>query len=88
MTQDPTQPATQAMFYGIGFKDEDFDKAQVGIVSMDWDGNPCNMHLNQLGQKVKASVDATQDLLGLQFHTMSDMVLLLAEWNALLSCVS
>ena len=70
LTQDPTQPATQAMFYGIGFKDEDFDKAQVGIVSMDWDGNPCNMHLNQLGQKVKASVDATEDLLGLQFHTI------------------
>jgi len=40
LTQDPTQPATQAMFYGIGFKDEEFDKAQVGIVSMDWDGNP------------------------------------------------
>lgn len=70
LTQDPTQPATQAMFYGIGFKDEDFDKAQVGIVSMDWDGNPCNMHLNQLGMKVKASVDATQDLIGLQFHTI------------------
>lgn len=70
LTQDPTQPATQAMFYGIGFKDEDFDKAQVGVVSMDWDGNPCNMHLNQLGQKVKASVDATGDLIGLQFHTI------------------
>lgn len=70
LTQDPTQPATQAMFYGIGFKDEDFAKAQVGIVSMDWDGNPCNMHLNQLGLKVKASVDATQDLIGLQFHTI------------------
>ena len=70
LTQDPTQPATQAMFYGIGFKDEDFDKAQVGIVSMDWDGNPCNMHLNQLGQKVKSSVDATEGLLGLQFHTI------------------
>ena len=62
LTQDPTQPATQAMFYGIGFKDEDFDKAQVGIVSRDWDGNTCNMHLNQLGQKVKASEDATEDL--------------------------
>ena len=70
LTQDPTQPATQAMFYGIGFKDEDFDKAQVGIVSMDWDGNPCNRHLNQLGQKVKSSVDATEGLLGLQFHTI------------------
>ena len=70
LTQDPTQPATQAMCYVIGFKDEDFDKAQVGIVSMDWDGNPCNMHLNQLGQKVKSSVDATEGLLGLQFHTI------------------
>ncbi len=40
ITQDPTQPAAQAMLYAIGFKEEDFKKAQVGIVSMGWDGNP------------------------------------------------
>lgn len=70
LTQDKTQPATQAMFYGIGFKDEDFAKAQVGIVSMDWDGNPCNMHLGQLGSEIKKSVNAVDGLVGLQFHTI------------------
>ncbi|MFC4652526.1 dihydroxy-acid dehydratase [Lactococcus nasutitermitis] len=70
LTQDETQPATQAMFYGIGFKDDDFAKAQVGIVSMDWDGNPCNMHLGQLGGQIKKSVNATDGLVGLQFHTI------------------
>lgn len=70
LTQDPTQPATQAMYYGIGFKDEDFKKAQVGIVSMDWDGNPCNMHLGTLGSKIKSSVNQTDGLIGLQFHTI------------------
>ena len=70
LTQDPTQPATKAMHYGIGFKDEDFKKAQVGIVSMDWDGNPCNMHLGTLGSKIKNSVNQTDGLIGLQFHTI------------------
>ncbi|MDR0200283.1 MAG: dihydroxy-acid dehydratase [Streptococcaceae bacterium] len=70
LTQDETQPATQAMLYGIGFKDEDFNKAQVGIVSMDWDGNPCNMHLGKLGGKIKESVNKTEGLVGLQFHTI------------------
>ena len=70
LTQDETQPATQAMFYGIGFKDEDFAKAQIGIVSMDWDGNPCNMHLGDLGAKIKKSVNQTEGLIGLQFHTI------------------
>ena len=45
-TQDPTQPGAQAMLYGIGLTDEDFSKAQVGIASMGYDGNTCNMHLN------------------------------------------
>jgi dihydroxy-acid dehydratase len=70
LTQDPTQPAAQAMFYAIGFKEEDFNKAQVGIVSMGWDGNPCNMHLNDLATSVKKSVDATDGLLGLRFYTI------------------
>ncbi|MEP6596206.1 MAG: dihydroxy-acid dehydratase, partial [Ginsengibacter sp.] len=63
LTQDVTQPAAQAMLYAIGFKDEDFNKAQVGIASMGWDGNPCNMHLNDLASSVKKSVDATEGLL-------------------------
>ena len=70
LTQDVTQPAAQAMYYAIGFKEEDFKKAQVGIVSMGWDGNPCNMHLNDLNDIVKQSVNATEGLLGLRFYTI------------------
>ncbi|MGB3005025.1 MAG: dihydroxy-acid dehydratase [Chitinophagaceae bacterium] len=70
LTQDPTQPAAQAMYYAIGFKEEDFNKAQVGIVSMGWDGNPCNMHLNDLADNVRHSVNATEGLLGLRFYTI------------------
>jgi len=70
LTQDVTQPGAQAMYYAIGFKEEDFHKAQVGIASMGWDGNPCNMHLNDLSTEVKKSVDATEGLLGLRFYTI------------------
>ena len=69
LTQDETQPGAQAMYYAIGFSDEDFNKAQVGIASMGWDGNPCNMHLNDLAKSVKESINKT-DLLGLIFHTI------------------
>lgn len=69
LTQDPTQPATQAMFYGIGFKEEDFKKAQVGIASMGYDGNTCNMHLNGLAEVVKEGVKK-ENLVGLMFHTI------------------
>src|SRR4029078_6472926 len=70
LTQDPTQPAAQAMYYAIGFKEEDFAKAQVGIASMGWDGNPCNMHLNDLATSVRESVNGTEGLIGLRFHTI------------------
>ncbi|CAN5534171.1 dihydroxy-acid dehydratase [soil metagenome] len=70
LTQDVTQPAAQAMYYAIGFKEEDFNKAQVGIVSMGWDGNPCNMHLNDLATVVRESVNNTEGLLGLRFYTI------------------
>ncbi len=69
LTQDETQPGAQAMYYAIGFSEADFKKAQVGIASMGWDGNPCNMHLNDLAKSVKASINKT-DLLGLIFHTI------------------
>jgi len=69
ITLDPTQPAAQAMFYGIGLTDADLHKAQVGVVSMGYDGNTCNMHLNALADQVKQSVWA-QDLVGLTFHTI------------------
>jgi dihydroxy-acid dehydratase len=69
LTQDPTQPAAQAQLYGIGLTEEDLKKAQVGIASMGYDGNTCNMHLNDLAQMVKKGVWAT-DLVGLTFHTI------------------
>jgi dihydroxy-acid dehydratase len=69
ITQDPTQPAAQAMFYGIGLTDEDLAKAQVGVASMGWDGNTCNMHLNDLAAIVKKSI-WENDLVGLTFHTI------------------
>jgi len=69
LTQDETQPGAQAMLYAIGFKEEDFNKAQVGIVSMGWDGNPCNMHLNDLATVVRNSVNA-ENLIGLRFYTI------------------
>src|SRR5450432_2807630 len=69
LTQDENQPGAQAMFYAIGFSEADFNKAQVGIASMGWDGNPCNMHLNDLAKTVKTSINKT-DLLGLIFHTI------------------
>ncbi len=69
VTQDPTQPAAQAMLYGIGLTETDLAKAQVGIVSMGYDGNTCNMHLNDLARDVKAGVWAN-DLVGLIFNTI------------------
>ncbi len=69
ITLDPTQPAAQAMFYGIGLTDADLHKAQVGVVSMGYDGNTCNMHLNALAAEVKKSV-WEQDLVGLVFNTI------------------
>lgn len=69
LTQDPTQPAAQAQLYGIGLTEEDLKKAQVGVVSMGYDGNTCNMHLNDLAQEVKKGVWAT-GLVGLTFHTI------------------
>ncbi|MFZ4104441.1 MAG: dihydroxy-acid dehydratase [Sediminibacterium sp.] len=69
ITLDPTQPAAQAMFYGIGLTDEDLHKAQVGIVSMGYDGNTCNMHLNGLAADIKKSI-WENNLVGLTFHTI------------------
>jgi len=69
LTQDPTLPAAQAMLYGIGLTEADMQKAQVGIVSTGYDGNTCNMHLNQLAQHVKSAVWNTE-LVGLIFNTI------------------
>jgi dihydroxy-acid dehydratase len=69
LTQDETQPAAQAMLYGIGLTDEDLKKAQVGIASMGYDGNTCNMHLNDLAKIVKEGVWGNE-LVGLIFNTI------------------
>jgi len=69
ITQDETQPAAQAMLYGIGLTEEDMAKAQVGIVSTGYEGNTCNMHLNDLALSVKQGVK-NEDLVGLIFNTI------------------
>ncbi|HET8829501.1 MAG TPA: dihydroxy-acid dehydratase [Pelobium sp.] len=68
-TQDKTQPATQAMLYGLGLTTEDLAKAQIGIASMGYDGNTCNMHLNDLAAIVKQGV-WNNNLVGLTFNTI------------------
>ena len=69
LTQDSSQPAAQAMYHALGFKTEDLTKAQVGIASTGYEGNPCNMHLNLLAQQVKKGV-GEKDLIGLVFNTI------------------
>lgn len=69
ITQDEGQPAAQAMLYGIGLTEEDMNKAQVGIVSTGYEGNTCNMHLNDLAKEVKKGVKSS-DLVGLIFHSI------------------
>jgi dihydroxy-acid dehydratase len=69
LTQDITQPAAQAMLYGIGLTDADLAKAQVGVASMGYDGNTCNMHLNDLAKLVKQGI-WENDLVGLIFNTI------------------
>jgi len=69
LTQDRTQPAAQAMLHAIGLTDGDLQKAQVGIVSTGYEGNPCNMHLNTQAQQVKQGV-IEKNLIGLVFNTI------------------
>ena len=69
VTQDPSQPAAQAMLYAIGFTDADFEKPLVGIASTGYEGNPCNMHLNDLAVEIKKGTQES-DLVGLIFNTI------------------
>ncbi|MGK0253955.1 MAG: dihydroxy-acid dehydratase [Mariniflexile sp.] len=69
VTQDPTQPAAQAMLYAIGFTEEDFFKPIIGIASTGYEGNPCNMHLNDLAKLVKEGTK-NEDVIGLIFNTI------------------
>ncbi len=70
ITQDETLPAAQAMLYAIGMDERDQQKAQVGIASTGFQGNPCNMHLNGLASALKKEVDKVENLYGLIFHTI------------------
>ncbi len=69
ITQPRSQGASQAMLYGTGLTEEDMNKAQVGISSVWWEGNTCNMHLNDLALKVKEGVQAA-GLIGMRFNTV------------------
>jgi dihydroxy-acid dehydratase len=69
LTQDETQPAAQAMLYGIGLTEDDLKKPQIGVCSMGYDGNTCNMHLNDLAKDVKKGV-WQNDMVGLIFNTI------------------
>jgi len=69
ITQPKSQGASQAMLYGTGMTQQDMDKAEVGIASVWWEGNPCNMHLNDLAAIVKKGV-VEADLVGLRFNTI------------------
>jgi dihydroxy-acid dehydratase len=69
VTQDPSQPAAQAMLHAIGLTDDDFQKPLVGIASTGYEGNPCNMHLNDLAVEIKKGTKEA-DLVGLIFNTI------------------
>jgi dihydroxy-acid dehydratase len=69
ITQPKSQGASQAMLFATGLKDEDLDKAQVGIASVWYDGNPCNMHLLDLATRIKEGVVAA-GMVGMRFNTV------------------
>jgi dihydroxy-acid dehydratase len=69
ITEPKSQGASQAMLYGTGLRPEDMARAEVGIASVWWEGNTCNMHLNDLAAKVKEGVVAA-GLVGMRFNTI------------------
>ena len=69
VTQPKAQGASQAMLYGTGLSEADMDKPQVGIGSMWYEGNTCNMHLNDLAAWVKEGM-AAAGLVGMRFNTI------------------
>ncbi|MEM6647395.1 MAG: dihydroxy-acid dehydratase, partial [Bacteroidota bacterium] len=69
LTQRKSQGASQAMLYATGMTEADMHKPQVGIASVWYEGNPCNMHLLGLGMEVKKGVEAA-DMVGMRFNTV------------------
>ena len=69
VTQDSTQPAAKAMLHAIGLTKEDFKKPFVGVASTGYEGNPCNMHLNELAKNVKSGINKNKGV-GLIFNSI------------------
>ncbi len=69
VTQPKSQGASQAMLYGAGLSEDDMSKAEVGIASVWWEGNTCNMHLNDLASHVRGGVNDA-GLVGMRFNTV------------------
>ena len=69
ITQNPSQPAAQAMLHAIGLSRKDLKKPLIGIASTGYEGNPCNMHLNDLAMLVKKGTNS-KNLVGLIFNTI------------------
>lgn len=69
LTESQSQVGSKAMLYATGLSEDDMKKAQVGIASTGWDGNPCNMHLNDLAAVAKKSV-WENELVGFMFHSI------------------
>src|SRR5689334_10362171 len=69
ITKPKSQGASQAMLYGTGLTEKDMEKPEVGIASMWFEGNTCNMHLLSLAEKVKEGVRAA-GLVGMRFNTI------------------
>jgi len=69
ITQSVAQGHSQAMLYATGLTEQDMDKPQIGIASMWYEGNPCNMHLLDLAEKVRHGVVAA-DMVGMRFNTI------------------
>ena len=69
ITENKRQGASQAMLYGTGMSEEDMHKPQVGIASIWYEGNTCNMHLLALAKKVKDGVQEA-GLVGMRFNTI------------------
>ena len=72
VTQDPTQPAAQAMLHAIGLSDDDFQKPLIGIASTGYEGNPCNMHLNGLAKKIKTGINTINLFIGVKKLSKND----------------
>ena len=70
VTQDSSQPAAQAMLHAIGLTNEDFQKPIIGVASTGYEGNPCNMHLNDLSIHIKKGIESEKNMIGLIFNTI------------------